>query len=293
MAGADLHTHSTFSDGNRSPLDLLRIAVAQQVKVLAITDHNTADGYREGAPLAEETGVRLIPGIEIVCSGEGMENPPPGCDVDILGYFMDVEAPAFHACEKACQQDHRMRIGRRCEKLCQLGYGVTPEELQAINPRYSSTASIARILIEKGFAEDYVAAYQIISRSNDAVPPAALSIKDCISMLHHAGGVAVLAHPCPQYVRYQGKRLDTEGIRYLASLGLDGIEIAHPKLTPMDKCHFRQLAQRFHLLPGGGSDEHSFIGTCITLGTQEVEPAWVDALEAKARIYREGCKKTV
>ena len=92
----DLHTHTYYSDGRASPAELAERAAALGIKVLAIADHDSARGAREALPIAEQLGIRLIPAMECTCRWDACRMSPEESDIDVLGYFVDLESSAFH-----------------------------------------------------------------------------------------------------------------------------------------------------------------------------------------------------
>ncbi|SRR5579871_1103070 len=256
---ADLHMHTNHSDGTLNPTELARLARAQNVDAVALTDHDTVTGIKE---LVEETN-RL--GLEAIAGVELSANFHPGT-LHILGYGFDPEGPIRGKLERF-QKAREERNPRILEKLKALGMPLTLEEVQEIAQAKGQVGRphIARALEAKGYVKSYKEAFdKYLTKGAPAyVSKAAWSAEECIDMLHESGGVAVVAHPVQ--MKLQGMELRTK-IGELAGLGLDGLEVVHPDHKPEDRETFKQLAGEFGLLTTGGSDFHGDHKPGIQLG---------------------------
>src|SRR5512142_2370900 len=125
----DLHCHTFYSDGKFSPAELVEGAKRRGAIVLAITDHDNTRGSREAAPLAEAAGIELIPAIEFTTRWPGADLPIDDRDVDVLGYFLDVEDAEYCAFEEATLNDIHARIANCCTRLTGQGYPVQMDEV--------------------------------------------------------------------------------------------------------------------------------------------------------------------
>lgn len=256
---ADLHMHTNHSDGTLNPTELARLARAQGVDAVALTDHDTVTGIKE---LVEETnrlGLEAIPGIELSADFR------PGT-LHILGYGFDPDGPIREKLEKF-QKARAERNPRILEKLKSLGFPMTLEEVQEISEAKGQVGRphIARAMEAKGYVKSYKEAFdKYLTKGAPAYfPKAAWTAEECIGMLHESGGVAVVAHPIQ--MKLQGMELRTK-IRELAELGLDGLEVVHPDHKSEDRETFTQLAGEFGLLTTGGSDFHGNHKPGIQLG---------------------------
>lgn len=256
---ADLHMHTNHSDGTLNPTELARLAKAQGVDAVALTDHDTVTGIRE---LVEETN-RL--GLEALAGVELSANFNPGT-LHILGYGFDPEGPLKEKLERF-QKARAERNPRILEKLKSLGFPLALEEVREISHAQNQIGRphIARAMETKGYVKSYKEAFdKYLTKGGPAyVPKAAWSAQECIEMLHESGGVAVVAHPIQ--MKLQGMELRAK-IGELAEMGLDGLEVVHPDHKPEDREVFSRLADEFGLLTTGGSDFHGDHKPGIQLG---------------------------
>ena len=243
----DLHTHSTASDGRRTPRDLVACAAAAGVTVLSVTDHDTIGGCDPAQAACAEAGIEFVPGIEI--SAMRAER-----DVHVLGYFIDVRAPAlltFLADQRA------LRLARVRQMIRRLGAcGITLDAVAILQPALDDPEKavgrpwIARALVEHGHCATIGEAFdRWLSRGHPTyVPRLAAPPDDVIARIHDAGGVASLAHP--------GLLGHDEWIPELCLAGLDALEAYHTKHDAERTRHYVVLAERLGLAVSGGSDYH-------------------------------------
>lgn len=262
----DLHTHSTASDGTDTPAELMAVASAAGLDVVAITDHDTTAGW---IPAIEwlPSGLTLIRGAEFSCR----YNPPQGqgTGLHLLGYLFDPNAGALKA-ERARLRENRRGRGRAIvENLMADGVPITWERVQELAGAGAvGRPHIGRALVEKGVVPDVNAAFAelLSSRSKYYVPKADSDVFDVISMVNAAGGVTVFAHPL---ARRRGPVVDDSVIVEMRAAGLGGIEVDHPDHAPEDRELLRGLAAELGLIPTGSSDYHGTnkstpIGVCTT-----------------------------
>ncbi|MAE65712.1 MAG: hypothetical protein CMJ18_15695 [Phycisphaeraceae bacterium] len=274
----DLHTHSTASDGTTAPSDLAALAATCSLGAIALTDHDTTDGLDLCAEACRTAHVRFVPGIEISAD----PGPPPGADPDspvrrgtlhILGLFVRGDDPHLGAVQQ------RMRAARDCrnpaiiDKLVELGVTIEYEEVLEL-ARIEGTAilgrpHIAQVLVRKGYVKSVQDAFHRYLGQGAAayVRRDRLPAAEAIEAVHHAGGLAVLAHPVQLGCRDEQQL--THAVRRLTDLGLDGVETRHSDHTRADTLRFEDLASRFDLLTSGGSDFHGSRKP-VELGSQKV-----------------------
>jgi predicted metal-dependent phosphoesterase TrpH len=278
----ELHVHSTYSDGSASPDALLRHAAKIGLSVVAITDHDNARGARIAVPVAAGLGIELIPAVEFTAQWGGVYAPDDEIDVDVLGYFVRVDAPAFVAHEQAALDDVERRIAACCERLTASGYPVTMAEGFAENLPFVGLRHLRDVLVRKGYFENSWDAGKIVYPAWFAGPPSRFTIAEQIAVIHAAGGVAVLAHP--GYTR-AGEPMQARDIAALVEIGLDGIEVYHRVIDGDLRVHMQALADQFGLVVTGGSDEHGWSPDLPLMGTEPVTRVMVEALRARAARY--------
>jgi predicted metal-dependent phosphoesterase TrpH len=274
----ELHVHSTYSDGSASPQDLLRHAVKIGLSVVAITDHDNARGVRAAVPV----GIELIPAVEFTAQWGGLYVPDGEIDVDVLGYFVDVDDPAFVAHEQRTLDDVQQRVAACCDRLTASGYPVTMAEGLAENPLFVGLRHLRDVLVRKRYFANSWDAGEIVYPAWFAGPPSGFTLAEQIAVIHAAGGVAVLAHP--HYTR-AGEPMQARDIAALAEIGLDGIEVYHRVIGGDLRNHMQALADRFGLVVTGGSDEHGWSPDLPLMGTEPVTRAMIEALRARAERY--------
>jgi len=247
---ADLHTHSTMSDGVLSPTDLVELAYRRGVRILALTDHDVTDGLPEAfAAAARHPDMTLIPGIE-------MSTDVPGNEVHILGHFIDWQDEDFQRELVHLRESRLDRARKMVEKLRELSKPVPWQRVQEIaGDGAVGRPHIARALVEAGHVGSVNEAFDLyLSRNGPAyVERERLTPRQVVEMLLQVGGLSTLAHP-----------RDLEHLENLLAelkdAGLTGMEVFYQDYPPEDVERLRLLAEKFGLLPLGGSDYHGFGG---------------------------------
>lgn len=241
----DLHSHTTASDGRVAPRDLVRLARAQGVHVLAVTDHDSVEAIPECLEEGRVQGVRVIPGIEMSSRFEGH-------DVHVLGYGIDHSAPALLERLGELHRSRRIRVDRICEKLRALGLGLEPAEvLKEAGGKSVGRKHVARALLAKGLVRSLEEAF---ARYLGQGSPANVAANDwtpeqAARFILQFGGVPSLAHP--------GFLADPAlPERILDSAPIRAIEVFHRYRSSTRHLTYLDLARRRQLRVTGGSDFH-------------------------------------
>jgi len=273
----DLHVHSYFSDGTKSPVELVELASKTGVSAIALTDHDTMDGVAEAQAVSREYDVEVIPGVEIsVVHGDLV--------LHILGYYVDpLQEKLAHALE-TLQQARDRRNKKIIKKLQDLGIDTSLDELKKISGRgQTGRPHIAKILMNHGVVRSFPQAFdQYLAKGQKAyVGRFAYSAKEAISFINQAGGLAVLAHPIQI-----DKTLCTlqSLLPELRRYGLQGIETYYPSQKKKMQKRIRKFAESNDLFLTGGSDYHGDIrpGTRLAGGHNVyVPPALLDIMKQK------------
>ena len=279
VSTVDLHIHTFYSDGRDAPEAVLLRAAALGIKTVAIADHDNTNGVRQVQALARELGLCLIPAIELTCRWEQCHSAPGEGDIDVLAYFVDLDDAGFCAFERAALEDIHERVSTCCAHLTADGYLVLIEALFARNPHYAGLQFLIHEIQDQGYAPDREDAFTLMMRGWQQVRLSRFTIEETIEQIHRAGGVAVLAHPTA--IECDGHRLQESDVATLAEMGLDGLEIYHPRLDRQARTYFGRLAQRFDLLVSGGSDAHGWFDEWKGLGTEPVTETMVAAIQAR------------
>lgn len=262
----DLHSHTTASDGTFAPAELVSLAVQTGLSALAITDHDTFEGYEEARPFGQNAGLDVIRGIELnsrlILNGEGRNRA-----VHLLGYFPAGEpSSSFTSWLAGEQENRRQRNQRLAQSLQQRGVHVTLEEVEARGKSLAGRPHFARIIVEKGYARNSDEAFRKYLGENAPtyVERESKTTEQGICIIRSGGGVPVIAHP----IRLSLSRdLERQVLIRLKEAGLLGLEVYHSEHPPELQAHYRQLAEELDLLPTGGSDFHGAVKPGIELGT--------------------------
>jgi 3',5'-nucleoside bisphosphate phosphatase len=241
----DLHSHTTASDGQHSPAELLALAASAGVTALAVTDHDTVAGLGEAEEAARAHGVELVPGIELSAFVLKRE-------VHILGHFVrpDFEELASFSARLSVEREQRME--RMVEQMRRLGFPVTMGNVRAVAGNAQlGRPHLARVLVERGWCLDVKEAFdRFLGAGRSAwVDRFKLDGRDAIRLIHRAGGTATLAHP-------GSSKVERHELRMLAKDGLDGLEALHSDHNPSVREKYLKFAREFDLVTTGGSDFH-------------------------------------
>jgi 3',5'-nucleoside bisphosphate phosphatase len=251
---ADLHTHTRHSDGLTTPSENAALAAAEGVAVLALTDHDTFDGWDEAAAACARRGVGFVPGVEL--SAE-----LGGTSVHVLGYWCDREHPDLAVeCERLRTERER-RAAVMVARLRDAGAEVGLERVREI----AGTAPIGRphlaqAMVEAGVVPDHQAAFDewIGDGGRAYEPKRALHPVEAVRLLRAAGGVAVLAHPGAGRGAEGGSEtgIPLDLVDAMTAAGLAGIEADSTAHDTDVTDRWRQVARVRHLVVTGSSDFH-------------------------------------
>ncbi|SOC48872.1 hypothetical protein SAMN05660748_1585 [Blastococcus aggregatus] len=266
----DLHTHSSVSDGTESPAELMRTARAAGLDVVALTDHDTADGWA-AAREARPAGLTVVPGMELSCRWFPDDQPP--ISVHLLAYLFDPDSPALSA-ERARLREERLSRGERIvDALAADGYPVVWAEIVAASAGgVVGRPHVARALVRAGVVASVDAAFATLlhHRSPYYASKADTDVRHGIALVRAAGGVPVFAHGL---ATKRGRVVDDAAIAVMAEAGLLGLEVDHPDHSDDERRHLRGLAADLGLIVTGSSDYHGTnkttpIGACTTAPEQ-------------------------
>jgi 3',5'-nucleoside bisphosphate phosphatase len=268
MKSADLHLHTTASDGTNTPAEIVKRAKELGFKAIAITDHDTIDGLKEATEAGQSLGVEIIPGIELNTFGDGKE-------IHILGYYCDPLEECFISLLVNLRESRIKRINLMLDKLNSLEFAITLEEVQKDNPQTSNLGRphIAQTLINKGYAssirevfDKYIGVHGPAYVSEHKLTPQA-AVREIIE----AKGIPVIAHPF-----LVG---DDTIIKELKPAGLKGIEVYHSDHDVRTSQHYLKLAREYNLLVTGGSDDHGKLKGTELLGKVRLPYYYVEELQ--------------
>lgn len=276
---ADLHCHSTASDGRMEPGQVVEAAAGRGLRVIALADHDTVAGVAAAQAAAEPLGLEVVPALELSTTWAARA-------IHLLGYFIDVTSPELLRHLNRMQRERRRRARLMVSRLAGLGYPVEWARVRELAGTGSvGRVHMARALLEKGYVNSLNQAFdQFLAEGRPAyVPHARLAVRDGIRLITAAGGVAVMAHPGLAQV---------DGlIPVLKGQGLAGLEVAHPAHDPSQQTRYARLAHHLGLLPSGGSDAHGGEGPHQQPGAVRIPLAWVEALRQRAAEGRAGARQ--
>jgi hypothetical protein len=246
----DLHSHSQVSDGTLSPAELVALAAVRQVKLLALTDHDTLDGLDAAREAAAGTDLKLINGVEISVTWEHKALHVVGLDVDATNPDLRNGLARL----QAVREQRAVEIGRRLEKAGIAGAYAGAEALAA-GARLTRT-HFARFLHQAGHVKEEQQAYRkFLGRGKPGhVSVSWASLEEAIGWIHAAGGQAVLAHPF-RYGLTRAWLLKT--LTGFKQAGGDAMEVVSGRGNPDEFHTALHLAGRFELAASVGSDFHA------------------------------------
>ncbi|MBM4320350.1 MAG: PHP domain-containing protein [Deltaproteobacteria bacterium] len=279
----DLHTHTTASDGSCTPGELVWLARDASLVAVAITDHDTVAGCAEATAAGPAAGVEVVCGVEV-----SAQSDLPG-QLHLLGLFVDPEHPRLGAWLEWIRAARHRRNPKIVERLKALGIPVEMAEVEAraTSGEVVGRPHIAQVLLDKGVVPSVTDAFlRYLAKGAPAyVDRERTTAAEAFAIIHAAGGLAVLAHP--QLCRARDWEELARFVRGLKELGLDGMEVHYPTLTPDEQARLAALASKLGLLAGGGSDFHGSVKPGLQLGTGfgslRVPAALLNAMHAARR----------
>jgi len=279
MKIADLHIHSSYSDGLYSPRELFAKAKAKGFSGIIITDHDNLDSCNEIFELSKEFDIRTLSGCELSCFYEDKE-------YHLLAYNFDCHNQEFIDVVNMIRSERIARAEKICEQLRNLKVDITIQEILSDAGDSSITRPhIAQILVEKGYVKTSREAFtHYIGDNGPAVSPKyKFQIEDAIKLIHNAGGVSILAHP--------DKKINRNGFYNLIKIGLDGIEVIHPYITESRSKFLQSIAKQFQLITTAGSDYHGINEwEEYTFGEKYTTDDVFERIIKRSNVYREQSK---
>jgi len=254
----DFHIHTTASDGEATPTQIVKRAKELDYDIIAITDHDNTDGIAEARIAAEAVDIKLVPGIEIAVVTE------EGTGLHMLGYNIDIENEDLKRFLATMVRRRKERNEQLFRVLNEMGYDISRDDIEVGKNDFIGKPLIARALVSKGYIADEKQAFgkEILGspqcRAVKKVKPLA---KDAIRVILDAGGTPVLAHPIQtRGVGYPGSETFYRNmdriIGRLKRQGLRGLECFHPDQDFKQSMRFVEMAEKYHLHITQGSDFH-------------------------------------
>ena len=273
----DLHTHSSRSDGTTTPAELVRHARDVGMDVVALTDHDTTEGWDEARDVALRTGITLVRGIEVSSKYAGQS-------VHLLAYLPDpTYRPLADELERILE-GRSSRLPATLDRLRDVGIDIDADDVRRIAGHAAAMGRphVADALVEKGVVRDRKEAFdRLLGTKGPAyVKRYAPELFDMVRTVADAGGVSVLAHPWAS--RHDHSALDAETLAALKDAGLSGVEVDHEDHASATREELRALARDLDLVVTGSSDYHGAGKVDHEIGCNTTAPEELERLLALA-----------
>lgn len=259
MLFSDLHIHSTYSDGRLSPVEIISVAEKKNIHCISITDHDTVDSQYVIQRYCNFNGI-IVPGVELSTEYKNME-------IHILGYFINIYDEKLKVYLDKIKESRIERAKSIIQKLKDLDININFDDIS-----YNACLGrphIAKILVEKGFANNSKEAFQqyLIKGRPGYVDRYKIEYKEALNLINKSKGIAILAHPGEIYKGI----LVEDIIREFKVYGLVGIEVFHPSHSNKQINDYYNLAKKYSLVITGGSDCHgAIVGDDLLIGTKGI-----------------------
>lgn len=243
MLVADLHLHSSYSDGNLTVSELINKVIEKKLKYFSITDHDTIDGIEAASNYVKDKDIYFIPGVEVSSEIDGLE-------IHILGYFIDYRNEELKYYLSKFKEERLRRAKQILLNLKKQGIDITIEDvIQFSESKPITRPHIAFALIKKKFVKNYREAfYKYLGDFSSAFEKKSHSKPNVvIELIRRCGGISVLAHPF---------NLSDGQLKQIILQGIDGIETDHPTCKNSRKKFLHKIAVENSLIETGGSDFH-------------------------------------
>jgi len=254
----DLHLHTNASDGLFTPEEAVKYALKMNLLAIAVTDHDTVDGFVAAKMYAEGSDLEVYPGVELSCMYRGY-------DVHVLGYLIDYTNPEFVKKIEIFRKERYKRGEAMVGKLNDLGINLSMETVKSIAGNSAvGRPHLADALVREEFVQTYDEAFAryLGYHAPAYVPKPVLTPEHGIDLIHLVRGVAVLAHP--------GTLNHDEFIPDLVETGLDGIEAYHSLHDRSSVQKYKNMARKYGLIYTGGTDCHGPRKGKALMGSQKV-----------------------
>ena len=267
MKKIDLHIHTHYSDGIFSPIEILDMANKNNYNVIAITDHDTVEGYDYALQFVNKFDIKLLPGVEI--SSFYMDK-----DVHILAYNFNPKDKELNSLLKKIQDGRMKRAEKIIDKLKGLGIYVQMDKVKAMAGKSNliGRPHIARVLVKNGSCNSNKEAFDYFL-GNDSpayVKKDTPTIEEIVRVVNNAGGVTVLAHPHTLF--------NDDYVREILNIGVGGIEAFYSNYYEKTIEHYCNIADEFGVIKTGGSDFHGDLNDFDIFGEYSAPEVVLDYL---------------
>lgn len=256
----DLHVHSTASDGTFAPAELVTLARKQGLSAFALTDHDSTEGLEEALNASKDSDIEVIPGVELSTEYNGTE-------IHVVGLFIDWQYQPFAEHLRNFRDCRDNRNIKMLERLQEEGFHIKEQDLHdKFGDCVMTRAHIARYLVDTRQVPELSIVFNeyIGNGCKCYVDRPKVSPVEAVKLIHQAGGIAILAHPC-LYKLEETELLSM--LEAMCAVGLDGIEAIYSCNKSNDEAYYSSLAEKYHLAISGGSDFHGSNKPDIQLGS--------------------------
>ncbi len=283
----DLHTHSDRSDGTLSPNQLIDLAGRLGLEAVAITDHDSLEGYDLAQPYAQRAGVELVCGVELSTKYQDRS-------IHVLGYFFERPPGETFRGHLACvQKARRERNGRLTERLRQLGLSIRLEDAEQLGRSQTGRPHFAQLLVNRGYVSSIREAFKVYldESAPGYVERRDPSLENVLRWIREAGGISSWAHPGRAIREAKGSARDF--FEELGAKGLDAVEVYHVDHTADEMAQFRSAAENLGLGITGGSDFHGAEKGRAQLGALNLPSSLLEALRTRSRRVHDPIRRSV
>ena len=264
--GIDLHIHSSASDGTLSPGEILETACSQNLRAIAITDHDSIDGAKEAFQAGIPQTLKFLTGVELSAA------PPPflshAGSFHILGYGIDLENAPLTRALQILQRARANRNPAIIERLNHLGLDITIGQVaEVVGDGQIGRPHIAKVMLQLGYVASIDDAFgRFLGHGQPAyVDKPRISCQQAVDIIKGAGGIAVLAHP---FLLELDDPIEMDRlVASLKKMGFEGIEVYYPEHPPQATALYERLAKKYDLLMTGGTDYHGKLKPEIQMGS--------------------------
>ncbi len=245
----DLHTHSTASDGSMTPAALMEHAAANNIKAIALTDHDTIAGIDEAQKKAQEIGIEFVAGIEISVDW-------PTGEFHLLGLGIQKPSKELLSLIQFLQDERDNRNRKIIEKLNENNIKIDYDEMvEMVGSKNIGRPHFAHMMMEKGYIRHRQDAFnQYLAKDRPCyVEKVSAPLEDAVKAIKSSGAIPVQAHPLSMYVSW-GKMDDT--MIDIQSRGVEGLEAWHPGTRVSEGYKLESLAEKLNMIATAGSDFH-------------------------------------
>lgn len=269
----DLHTHSTASDGTRTPAEVMDDARNAGLDVVALTDHDTVSGWDEARTHSQ--GLVFVPGAEVSCKTSD------GISLHLLGLGFDPLNEELSATLAVTRDDRLPRMQKMVDNLAAAGYKITMEQVWEQVPEGATLGRphLADALVAAGTVKTRDEAFTELLHNGSPFYAGHIAPlpAEAVRMVKSAGGVAIFAHPGASK---RGAVVEREEIEEMTAAGLDALEVDHRDHDEATRERLRALAAELGLLCTGASDYHG-TGKLNAIGENLTDPKVWEELQRR------------